>query len=306
MLRCIRTTSTTRHARSVDACHHLITDSRCVAQWLALQRIASRHCDLRLVTFACEGWCGGTGDRNKGFVTTVMVRTSRVCACGEAFTVFAPQLALLTHSQFASRWIHPVDVEEFFAFRTTAATVPPVVLRATQTSESARIFAQYEKRFATTGGKRDDNAMDGRHVLTGVYDLNMFLARVHHYVLHHNHPSWSAMVENPYLAPVARLYGLEGASWPRMFMLLNRWFFTVSRFCFDVTSPMPTHGCARAGHAADAEKGSGSGAGANACWTAPNRCADSHGLVAVGRRHNAFAHDGGMLCRRGRRHVSQR
>ncbi len=42
-------------------------------QWMALQRIASRHCDLRLVTFACEGWCGGTGDRNKGFVTTVMV-----------------------------------------------------------------------------------------------------------------------------------------------------------------------------------------------------------------------------------------
>ncbi len=110
--------------------------------------------------------------------------------------------------------------------------MPPVELRAPLSTQSERVYSQYEKRFAETDGKRDDNVMDGRHVLTGNHNLNEYLDGISHYVLRHNHPSWSDMVNNPFLGPVARTYGLDAVSWPRMFMLLNRWFFTVCRRSF--------------------------------------------------------------------------
>jgi hypothetical protein len=118
----------------------------------ALLELTKPYCELRLVSFVCEGWCGGTGDRNKGLVTAI-------------------HLALLTHSQFSIRWVNPIDAEEYFYFPTMAVTVPPAELHQPLETDNQRVYKFYSQKYSAAG-KREEHQIDSRGFLTGVEDIN--------------------------------------------------------------------------------------------------------------------------------------
>ncbi len=114
-------------------------------------------------------------------------------------------------------------------FRPTAVTVPPPVLREPVGTNSDRISAFYDAKYATTAKRVDGPGSDS--VKSG--GLSAAMETAYHFVLrqpeHRNR--WSELLQDAALARVAAMYGLRDASESRVSWLLSRWFFTVRICC---------------------------------------------------------------------------
>lgn len=187
-------------------------------QWMAVLRIVHHHCPLRLLSYECaNATCSA-----RGLTTSAAVHAHSLCldAVPDVRTR-CWQVALLTHSQFASRWVAPVDVEDYFEFRDTAAAIPPPALSEPLGTASDRLWAEYETRYRAGDAKVVIDA-------TGSADAVAAMKASMHVVMRGTDATgWSDV--SSIATDAVRMYGLRGVDDSRIVALLSRWFFSVPR-----------------------------------------------------------------------------